>query len=182
MNSERAIPYQSISLPRPLPVRHKVREKDRDPYDGLRPLVRHYPRRRCGAGCGGHSPIAGALRPARTERLARGLFPDLWLEHGGIVYRQYAVSLPQRQRKGTDRSAQIRPRLHLFPDRRHLHSRVPGGSAGVWSLGLGALRRNLGSGSGRAGTDPFLDHISPAGLPPASISLWVGWLWRRFCP
>ena len=37
MNSERAIPYQSISLPRPLPVRRKVQEKDRDPYDGLRP-------------------------------------------------------------------------------------------------------------------------------------------------
>lgn len=37
MNSERALPYQSISLPHSLPVRRKVREKDRDPYDGLRP-------------------------------------------------------------------------------------------------------------------------------------------------
>lgn len=40
MNSERVFPYQSVSLPYSLPtrpVRQKVREKDRDPYDGLRP-------------------------------------------------------------------------------------------------------------------------------------------------
>lgn len=40
MNSERALSYQPISLSSSLPtrpIRRRVREKDRDPYDGLRP-------------------------------------------------------------------------------------------------------------------------------------------------
>lgn len=38
MNSDRALPYRPLPYSLPTrPVRRKVREKDRDPYDGLRP-------------------------------------------------------------------------------------------------------------------------------------------------
>lgn len=137
-------------------------------------LVRHYPRHWGRPGPAGHRAAPAALRRPLPQPLARGFLPYLWCEHGGSIYGQHSLSLPQRQRQGPYRPAQVRPRLYLLPHRRYLYPYLPGGAPHrrclgwalfgvIWALALAGLVLTLA-------------WITAPRWLTAGIYIFMGWL------
>ncbi len=164
MNQENALPRRKAMLyypsqPKPRPVR--LREKDRDPYDGLRPwsAITH--------GIGAALALLGTvLLLLRCAALSLSPWHVVsFLIYGVSMVGLYTASTLYHCRnvsvKGPYRPAQVRPRLYLLPHRRYLYPYLPGGAPHRRCLGLGPVRCHLGLGPGRAGAHPGLDHRPP---------------------
>ena len=162
--------YPSQAKPRPA----RLREKDRDPYDGLRPwsAITH--------GIGAALALLGTvLLLLRCAALSLSPWHVVsFLIYGVSMVGLYTASTLYHCRnvsvKGPHRPAQVRPRLYLLPHRRYLYPYLPGGAPHRRCLGLGPVRCHLGLGPGRAGAHPGLDH-RPRWLT-AGIYIFMGWL------
>lgn len=185
MNQENALPrrkamlyYPSQAKPRPV----RLREKDRDPYDGLRPwsAITHG----IGAALACWAPVLLLLRCA-----ALSLSP--WHVVSFLIYGVSMVGLYTASTLYHCRNVSVKGRIAL---RKYDHASIYFLIAGTYTpiclggaphrrcLGLGPVRCHLGLGPGRGWCSPWPGSPPPAGSPPASISSWAGWLWWPSSP
>ena len=184
MNQENALPrrkamlyYPSQAKPRPV----RLREKDRDPYDGLRPwsAITH--------GIGAALALLGTVL-LLLRCAALSLSP--WHVVSFLIYGVSMVGLYTASTLYHCRNVSVKGRIALRKyDHASIYFLIAGtytpiclvvlrtdGAWGwalfgvIWALALAGLVLTL------PGSPP------PAGSPPASISSWAGWLWLASSP
>lgn len=184
MNQENALPRRKAMLyypsqPKPRPVR--LREKDRDPYDGLRPwsAITH--------GIGAALALLGTVL-LLLRCAALSLSP--WHVVSFLIYGVSMVGLYTASTLYHCRNVSVKGRIAL---RKYDHASIYFLIAGTYTpICLVVLRTDGAWGwalfgviwaLALAGLVLTLAWITaPAGSPPASISSWAGWLWLALVP
>ena len=184
MNQENALPrrkamlyYPSQAKPRPA----RLREKDRDPYDGLRPwsAITH--------GIGAALALLGTVL-LLLRCAALSLSP--WHVVSFLIYGVSMVGLYTASTLYHCRNVSVKGRIAL---RKYDHASIYFLIAGTYTpICLVVLRTDGAWGwalfgviwaLALAGLVLTLAWITaPAGSPPASISSWAGWLWWPSSP